>query len=81
VELIPAVRAGRVYAVNGPVDFNRPGPASSTEEILAALFHPEIFPAASAGRGAKVFQLPLFIYYLRETTGRRARGMSRRPRA
>ncbi len=41
---IPAVRAGRVYAVDGSAYFNRPGPRLFTGiEILAEILHPEVF--------------------------------------
>jgi iron complex transport system substrate-binding protein len=40
-----AVRAGRVYAADGNAYFNRSGPRLvDSLEILAHLFHPEIFP-------------------------------------
>jgi len=42
---IPAVREGRVFAVNGHAYFNRPGPRLVDGlEILAQIVHPEIFP-------------------------------------
>jgi iron complex transport system substrate-binding protein len=42
---LPAVKDGRVYAVNGSAYFNRPGPRLVDGlEILAAIIHPEIFP-------------------------------------
>jgi iron complex transport system substrate-binding protein len=41
----PAVRGGRVYIVDGSQYFNRPGPRLiDSLEILAAAFHPELFP-------------------------------------
>lgn len=52
---LPAVQAGRVYAVNGHAYFNRPGPRLVDGlELLAHLLHPEAFPwpaglPASAG--------------------------------
>ncbi|HEX7124442.1 MAG TPA: cobalamin-binding protein [Thermodesulfobacteriota bacterium] len=52
---LPAVRAGRVFAVNGHAYFNRPGPRLVDGiELLAHLLHPELvsWPAglpASAG--------------------------------
>ena len=47
---LPAVKAGRVFAVDGSAYFNRPGPRLvDGVEILAALLHPEIFPPAAAG--------------------------------
>jgi iron complex transport system substrate-binding protein len=43
---IPAVRSGRVYAVDGNAYFNRSGPRMvDSLEILAHLVHPELFPA------------------------------------
>jgi len=45
-ESLPAVRHGRVYAVNGCAYFSRPGPrVISSLEILAQIIHPESFPA------------------------------------
>ena len=42
---IPAVKAGRVFAVNGHAYFSRPGPRLVDGlEILAQIVHPEIFP-------------------------------------
>ena len=42
---LPAIKAGRVYAVNGHAFFSRPGPRLVDGlEILAHLIHPEIFP-------------------------------------
>lgn len=52
---LPAVRAGRVYALNGHAYFNRPGPRLVDGlELLAHLLHPDAFPwpaglPASAG--------------------------------
>jgi iron complex transport system substrate-binding protein len=41
---LPAVKSGRVYAVDGSAYFNRPGPRLIDGlEILAAIIHPEIF--------------------------------------
>ena len=46
---LPAVKAGRVFAVDGSAYFNRPGPRLvDGVEILAAILHPEIFPPAPA---------------------------------
>ena len=40
----PAVRSGRVYAVDGSAYFNRPGPRLVDGlEILAGIIHPELF--------------------------------------
>jgi iron complex transport system substrate-binding protein len=42
---IPAVRARRVFAVDGSAYFSRPGPRIvDSLEILAHLIHPELFP-------------------------------------
>jgi iron complex transport system substrate-binding protein len=42
---IPAVKAGKVFAVNGHAYFSRPGPRLVDGlEILAQIIHPEIFP-------------------------------------
>jgi iron complex transport system substrate-binding protein len=42
---LPAVKAGRVFAVNGHAYFSRPGPRLVDGlDILAHIFHPEIFP-------------------------------------
>jgi iron complex transport system substrate-binding protein len=43
---LPAVRNGRVFVVDASSFFNRPGPrVVRGAEILAALFHPNLFPA------------------------------------
>jgi len=43
---LPAAKNGKVYAVDGSAYFNRPGPRLvDGVEILAALIHPEAFPA------------------------------------
>jgi iron complex transport system substrate-binding protein len=52
---LPAVKTGRVYAVNGSAYFNRSGPRLVDGlELLAAIIHPEIFskplPAEAAQR-------------------------------
>ena len=45
---IPAVRTGRVWAVDGSAYFSRPGPRLvDSAELLGALAHPERFPAPS----------------------------------
>lgn len=42
---LPAVKEGRLFAVNGPAYFNRSGPRLVDGlEILAQIIHPEIFP-------------------------------------
>jgi iron complex transport system substrate-binding protein len=41
---LPAVRAGRVYAIDGNAYFSRPGPRIvESLELLAELIHPELF--------------------------------------
>lgn len=43
-EALPAVRSGRVYAVDGHAYFSRPGPRIvDSLELLAELIHPELF--------------------------------------
>ena len=45
---LPAVKTGRVYAVNGSAYFSRPGPRLVDGlEILANIIHPESFPSAN----------------------------------
>jgi iron complex transport system substrate-binding protein len=52
---LPAVKAGRVFAVDGSAYFNRPGPRLvDGVEILAAILHPEIFPPATAGSARRL---------------------------
>jgi iron complex transport system substrate-binding protein len=47
-----AVRQGRVYLVDGNQYFNRPGPRLvESLEILAEIFHPEVFRFGHRGRG------------------------------
>jgi iron complex transport system substrate-binding protein len=44
-EELPAVKAGKVFAVNGHAFFSRPGPRLVDGlEILAHIIHPDIFP-------------------------------------
>jgi iron complex transport system substrate-binding protein len=46
---LAAVRAGRVYALDGNAYFNRPGPRLvDTLELLAHLIHPEAVPAPAS---------------------------------
>lgn len=48
---LPAVRAGRVYAVDGNAYFTRPGPRLMEGlEILAGILHPELFPEFAPDR-------------------------------
>lgn len=48
---LPAVRSGRVYAVDGNAYFSRPGPRLvESLELLAALIHPEHFAAPETAR-------------------------------
>lgn len=54
-EQLPAVRQGRVYAVDGSSYFNRPGPRLvDGVEILASILHPEAFGSAPASSFARV---------------------------
>jgi len=47
---LPAVMQEEVYAVDGPAYFNRPGPRLVDGlELLAALFHPRLFPSRPPG--------------------------------
>ena len=49
---LPAVRSGRVYAVNGSAYFSRPGPrVVDSLEILAEILHPELFAGFIPERG------------------------------
>lgn len=51
---LPAVRSGRVFAVDANAYFARPGPrVVEGAELLAHLFHPELFPVAP---NASLFQ-------------------------
>jgi iron complex transport system substrate-binding protein len=51
---LPAVRAGRVYAVDGCAYFSRPGPrVVDSLEILAELLHPDLFAGRFPDRGAR----------------------------
>ncbi len=52
---LDAVGRGEVYVVDGSSYFNRPGPrVVDGLEILAQIFHPELFPAPEAKFGALV---------------------------
>ncbi|MEN8260663.1 MAG: ABC transporter substrate-binding protein [Pseudomonadota bacterium] len=52
VRVIPAVRGGRVFLVDGSAYFNRPGPRIvDSLEILAEILHPEIFSGKFPDRG------------------------------
>ncbi len=54
-EKLPAVRQGRVYAVDGSAYFSRPGPrVVDGVEILAYLLHPDRVTAPPAGRMSHV---------------------------
>lgn len=51
---LPAVRQGRVYAVNGHAYFSRSGPRLIDGlEILAQIIHPDLFPWRSPPEAAK----------------------------
>lgn len=52
---LPAVLNRSIFAVNGSAYFNRPGPRLVDGiEILAALIHPEIFPAPSSDAARRI---------------------------
>ena len=54
---LPAVKSGRVYAVNGSAYFNRSGPRLVDGlEILAQIIHPEIFPWQAPPEAAQKVQ-------------------------
>ena len=49
---LQAVRDGRVYLLDGNQYFNRPGPRlADSLEILAEVFHPEVFHSGQEGPG------------------------------
>jgi iron complex transport system substrate-binding protein len=51
-ETLPAVRHGRVYAVDGSAYFSRPGPrVVDSLEILAEILHPDCFTGCFPDRG------------------------------
>lgn len=51
---LPAVKRGRVYAVNGSAYFNRSGPRLVDGlELLARIVHPELFPGSIADEMAR----------------------------
>lgn len=55
---LPAVRAGRVYAVDGNSYFSRPGPRIvESLELLARLIHPELFAGWGPHDGARPLAL------------------------
>ena len=57
-----AIRSGRAYAVDATAHFSRPGPrVADGVELLAALLHPEIFPAFSLDGRAQLIGDPLRI--------------------
>jgi iron complex transport system substrate-binding protein len=52
---LPAARSGNVFATNGSAYFSRPGPRLvDGVEILAALFHPDVFPPPRPEDAARV---------------------------
>ncbi|HEY8417576.1 MAG TPA: cobalamin-binding protein [Limnochordales bacterium] len=54
---LPAVRSGRVYAVNAHAYFNRPGPRLVYGlEILAFILHPDRFPKPAASDCTRVVE-------------------------
>jgi iron complex transport system substrate-binding protein len=58
-ESLRAVRTGRVWAADGNAYFNRPGPRLfNGVEILAELFHPELFRGLIPPDGAAPLSAP-----------------------
>jgi iron complex transport system substrate-binding protein len=52
---LPAVRAGRVYVVDGSAYFSRPGPRLvESLELLAHALHPDVHPLPPTGRVERV---------------------------
>jgi len=50
---LPAVRSGRIHAVDANAHFSRPGPRTvDSLEILAEILHPEVFAGRFPDRGA-----------------------------
>jgi iron complex transport system substrate-binding protein len=55
---LPAVRAGRVYAVDGNSYLSRPGPRIvDSLELLAGLIHPDLFVGLGPREGARLVSL------------------------
>ncbi|WP_008319560.1 cobalamin-binding protein [Leptolyngbya sp. PCC 6406] len=55
---LKAVRQGHVYLVDGNQYFNRPGPRLvESLEILAEIFHPEVFGTGHRGQGWELWSL------------------------
>jgi iron complex transport system substrate-binding protein len=53
-DTLPAVSAGRVYAVDGSAYFSRPGPRIvDSLELLAQIIHPELFPRRFSSTAAR----------------------------
>jgi iron complex transport system substrate-binding protein len=51
---LPAVREGRVFAMDANSYFSRPGPRLAEGiALLAHLFHPDLFPTAPPGTSAQ----------------------------
>jgi iron complex transport system substrate-binding protein len=49
---LKAVQRGRIFVADGNQYFNRPGPRIlDSLEILAEIFHPELFPSRYDGKG------------------------------
>ena len=54
--VLPAIREGRVFAVDANAYFSRPGPRlADGVELLAHLFHPELFSSFPAGSFQAIF--------------------------
>lgn len=60
-QALPAVRTGRVYAVNGSAYFSRPGPRMvDSLEIVAELLHPHLFQGSFPRREVVSIARPAF---------------------
>jgi iron complex transport system substrate-binding protein len=55
---LPAVREGQVYSVDASSYFSRPGPRlADGVEILAEIFHPELFTRTAPGKSSRRLQI------------------------
>jgi Uri superfamily endonuclease len=69
---LPAVRGGRVFAVDGSAYFSRPGPrVVDSLEILATILHPERFAGCFPDHGVK--QLRFHVFEADPISGRSGR--------
>jgi iron complex transport system substrate-binding protein len=57
---LPAVRGGRVFALDGNAYLSRPGPRIvDSLEMLAGLIHPELFPGPAPAQAARQVCVPI----------------------